>query len=75
MSAINPIPQIQPEKLNLWDRFFNRHKKEIRQIGFENWFHISGDTGKRTDYRKNFVEYYVIDRLTGSVTVEKEYLN
>lgn len=68
-----------PEKLNLWDRLFNRYRKEV---------HDRGTTINRRFYRKDgviipgsesesetkWVEYRVIDRLTGSETIKREYL-
>lgn len=69
-----------PEKLNLWDRFFNRYRKEIVSEGREEWkrhycliTHIMLD--KPVFYNRNFVKYKKIDRLTGSETIEIQYLN
>lgn len=63
-----------PEKLNLWDRVFNRYKKTIHKQGSENW-----DSFRRGiithSYSRDFVEYLIIDRITGSETIEKVYLN
>lgn len=60
----------EPEKLSLWDRFFNRYKKIIKKEGSETWeYYYSG-----IEFKRCFVEYLIIDRLTGSETIEKEYL-
>lgn len=63
-----------PEKLNLWDRFFNRYKKTITNRGTENWDHFNRGV-KVTTCSRDFVEYLIIDRVTGSETIEKVYLN
>lgn len=68
-----------PEKLSLWDRLFNRYRKEVHDRGEEAW----GSTptrggvpvGETRRYTRNWVEYRVVDRLTGSYTIEREYLN
>jgi hypothetical protein len=68
----------QPEKLNLWDRFFNRYRKEIVEQGRESWFrynpYIPLDQYK-IPYERNFVKYKIIDRITGSESIEMEYLS
>lgn len=78
MSQNFPQDLYKPEKLNLWDRIFNRYKKMPVYRGTENW-HIYSyyDPLKQypTPFIKNYVEYHVIDRLTGSYTIKKEYLN
>lgn len=68
-----------PEKLNLWDRFFNRYRREFLARGNETWQRTPtynglavGDT---REYSRDWVEYRKIDRLTGSETIEREYLN
>ena len=65
------------EKLNLWDRFFNRYKKVIIEEGVENWQRMNklGYTIPDSDYSKDFVKYKIIDRLTGSEIIKKEYLD
>lgn len=69
---------MQPEKLNLWDRIFNRYRIEATE-GEEEWVKYS-----KFDYSRRFpqtfvrctVNYKKIDRLTGSVVkIWKEYLN
>lgn len=76
----------KPEKLNLWDRFFNRYRKEIIERGKERWYqYYSDSTFNEINNRvgqqvpnsrtiKEFVKYKIIDRLTGSETIKKEYL-
>jgi hypothetical protein len=63
-----------PEKLSLWDRFFNRYRKTIHNKGEESWFIVQYGV-KQYTYARCFVEYLVVDRLTGSETLKKEYLN
>ncbi len=67
-----------PEKLNLWDRLFNRYRTEILEEGTENWSYYPYGMQVSTykvEYSRRFVKYKRIDRLTGSETIEKEYLN
>jgi hypothetical protein len=66
-----------PEKLSLWDRWFNRYKRTIHKRGSETWniFNIYGEKIPTSNYSRSYVEYLVIDRLTGSERIEKEYLN
>ncbi len=64
----------QPEKLSLWDRIFNRYRKEIAEEGSETWTNYEIPECPRK-YTRNFVKYRVIDRVTGSETIEKKYLN
>ncbi len=69
---------MKPESLNIWDRIFNRYRKEIIERGSETWTQRYGNFGVITDkfnFARQFVVYKVIDRLTGSETIEKEYLN
>lgn len=68
-----------PESLNLWDRFFNRYRKEVIRQGKELWYsyqfgYFQSYQGK-IPYHRDFVEYRIIDRVTGSETIKKEYLN
>lgn len=60
-----------PEKLNLWDRIFNRYRKEIHQRGQSTRIY-SKYPGFETSHE--WIEYRVIDRLTGSETIEIDYL-
>jgi hypothetical protein len=63
-----------PEKLSLWDRLFNRYRRSIHSRGSENWsIHQYGV--HCYNYSRDYVEYLVIDRLTGSERIEKKYLN
>lgn len=67
---------MQPEKLNLWDRFFNRYRKEVHDRGTENWITTyNGVTIEGSNYSKDWIEYKIIDRVTGGYTIEREYLN
>lgn len=71
------------ENLNWFDRFFNRYRKEIIEEGVETWFKLypsyySSVVGQKipnSEYERCFVKYKIIDRLTGSEKIEKEYLN
>lgn len=68
----------QPEKLNLWDRLFNRYRKEILEEGKEKWkrWPYGAEVPSLSiAYVRTYVKYKVIDRLTGSETIEMEYLN
>ncbi len=62
------------EKLNLWDRLFNRYRKEVMEEGNELWTAYR-PFGGSVRYGRDYVKYKIIDRLTGSVTIKKEYLN
>lgn len=72
-----------PEKLNLWDRFFNRYRKEVIEQGCENWEKYVNADGFNHIYcekewrafSRNYVKYKIIDRLTGSESIKIEYLN
>ncbi len=65
----------QPEKLSMWDRFFNRTKKIAVEQGTENWSQASPYfQNYKREYSRNYVIYHIIDRLTGGFTIEKEYL-
>ena len=70
-----------PEKLNIFDRFFNRYRKEIVKIEQEpfNKFYNTGPLiGQRvpnSTFYRDCVTYKTIDRITGSETIKKEYLN
>jgi hypothetical protein len=66
-----------PEKLSLWDRWFNRYKRTVKARGSEPWsiFNRYGEKIPTSTYSRSYVEYLVTDRLTGSERIEKEYLN
>ncbi len=73
---------MKPEKLNLLDRLFNRTRKEIVERGEENWqkyyrnqWDGSISPNSVFNYKRSFVIYKIIDRVTGSETLKKEYLN
>jgi hypothetical protein len=71
------------EKLSLWNRFFNRYKRVIIEDGketFSEYYPLSdflypGQKIPNSDYERCFVKYKIIDRLTGSERIEKEYLD
>ncbi len=64
----------QSEKLNLWDRIFNRYRKEVVDRGTISLY--SGDDTSRLPIKiKHWVEYRIIDRLTGSETLRRERLD
>lgn len=65
-----------PEKLNIWDRIFNRYKTIPVEEGEEDWtyYHKYNPFDKRYSQR-SYVVYHKIDRLTGGYEVIKEYLN
>lgn len=68
----------KPEKLNLWDRIFNRYRKEFYERGSENWCNHSDSTGIKipgSSWSRNWIEYKIIDRVTGSEEIKREYLN
>lgn len=72
-----------PEKLNIWDRFFNRYRKEIIGRGEENWFRaikttmseIGYEEPHKIPYSRTYVDYKITDRLTGSEEIKREYLS
>ncbi len=71
---ISNIPKYLPERLSLWDRWFNRYRREIWSRGSETWHkQYQGSKLAGSEYQETYVEYLVIDRLTGSVTIKKEY--
>ena len=70
------------EKLNLWDRFFNRYKKEIHNRGHETWvkqypagYWYAGQNIPNSEFKRHFIEYIITDRVTGSQTIKKEYFD
>ena len=66
-----------PEKLNLWNRFYNRYKTIPVEEGKENWTKIRYDLWNHPPFRysRTFIKYHNIDRLTGSYEVFIKYLN
>lgn len=67
----------QPEKLNLWDRIFNRYKTIPIENGNETWTHhpYGIKSSFDYDYDRHFTIYHKIDRLTGGYTIVKAYHN
>lgn len=71
----------QPEQLNLWDRLFNRYRKEVAERGKSEWSRVYSDAygypieSTRRPWVRNYVDYHIIDRLTGGYTIKREYLN
>jgi hypothetical protein len=72
----------QPENLNIWDRIFNRTRREIIERGQEQWHKTYGEgscyQGQKvpnSQFTRDFVVYRIIDRVTGSEKIEKKYLN
>ena len=72
------------EKIGLWDRFFNRYRKEVIKQGVETWHKsygagaypaIMGQAIPNSGFDRDFVIYRIIDRVTGSEEIKKEYLN
>lgn len=67
-----------PEKLNIWDRLFNRYRKEIIEHGKADEFtkrNPNPYVTERITFLREYVKYRVVDRLTGSETIEKIYLD
>jgi hypothetical protein len=65
------------EKLNIWDRIFNRYRREIHSQGEETWNRRDEYTGQKIpdgQFKRNYVMYKIVDRVTGSERLEKEYL-
>ena len=66
----------QPEKISFWDRMFNRTRREVIERGQDRWHKtLNGQKVIGSEYTRDFVVYRVIDRVTGSETIEKKYLN
>lgn len=68
-----------PEKLSLWDRWFNRYREEVHQRSSEAWTRTTTyndvPIGEPRRFTRDWVEYRVIDRLTGSERIRRDYLN
>lgn len=61
-----------PEQLSLWDRWFNRYRREVVERKTVTY----GAFGTEVfDRQREVVIYRIVDRLTGSETIEREYLN
>lgn len=65
----------QPEKLNIWDRFFNRYRRTIHSTKLETWSARSRNGHELYKYQREYIDYLVIDRLTGSEKIERVYLD
>ena len=71
-----------PEKLNLWDRIFHRYRTIVHQRGHEAWnktypsiYPWAGEIVPNSNFTRDWVEYRVIDRVTGSEIIQRKYLN
>jgi hypothetical protein len=65
-----------PEKLNLWDRFFNRYTEILVKVAYEKrhveYWHDTTSVGvdiPEHDYYIKWGTFKKIDRLTGSETM------
>lgn len=60
-----------PENLSLWDRLFNRTRREIHARGEQTWICRDpyGQKVYGSERVRSWVEYRVIDRVTGSGTI------
>jgi hypothetical protein len=75
MERIGPMSHTS-EKLNLWDRWFNRYRREVIGRGSSTWHNTwEGHPIPGSECVRPYVEYRIIDRLTGSERIEREYLN
>ncbi len=66
-----------PEKLNLWDRMFNRYRRDIINRGIQGWASrdMFGCRIEGSQFKREFVDYKITDRVTGSERIEREYIN
>lgn len=70
----------QPEKLNLFDRFFNRYREEVYERGIvkstEFYRYPDGTIVPNSEVETEYpyLEYFITDRLTGSETIKRVYL-
>jgi len=66
----------EPEKLNLWDRLFNRYREEpIKEIS-EKWYkEYHNQRLEGSEYIRIKLKFKRIDRLTGSETIEYCYID
>lgn len=64
-----------PEKLNLWDRLFNRYKTIPIENGTELYRYYPFGMKPSFDYyfERDFTIYHKIDRLTGGYEIIKKY--
>ncbi len=76
MNEATTVPTATPEKLSIWDRWFNRYKKTFHTRGEEPWTRTNIRTGNVVQhFKRDYVEYLITDRITGSQTIERKYLN
>ena len=67
---------IPTEKLSLWDRWFNRYRKTVHSRGTDEWYQTHrGIKLPNSDFQREWIEYLITDRITGSQTIEKVYIN
>lgn len=66
-----------PEKLNLWDRLFNRYKTIPIENGKElfTYYPFKMKSSFDYDFERDFTIYHKIDRLTGGYEIIKKYHN
>lgn len=70
----NPFLKPIREKLSLWDRFFNRYRKTLHARGKRSFRWVRSDGKIICDGIEAYAEYEVYDRVTGSITYERETL-
>ena len=63
----------QPEKLNLWDRLFNRYRRSVIGRG-QSVYKIVERGPYKDSYVAHWVDYHVIDRLTGGEFIKRKWL-
>jgi hypothetical protein len=63
------------EKLNLWDRIFNRYKTIIVEEGTERYVNTRSGVRIGDVYMRSYVKYKRIDRVTGSEKIILKYLD
>lgn len=71
-----PKIEYKPEKLSFWEWLFCRRRKVFVNRGTETWCHTYYDGANipGSDFKRNWVEYHIVDRLTGDYVIKKEYL-
>lgn len=63
-------------KLSLWDRLFNRYTRTVIARG-QNTYYYADHRGNRvpsTEHIREWVEYKVVDRVTGSERIERKFI-
>ena len=74
----NEIKTYPVEKLNVWDRIFNRYKVVLVETSNEKWFYLHRFDWhhEKSYYNREYALYHKVDRLTGNVVkVWKDYLD